>query len=188
MKPWFVTASLTGLLLSWRIATVRPHVVGRLLDIGCGSNVLVRGYSGEGGEGQGVDVHDWGDVDVVVEDTSDLPFPDGSFETVTIVAALNHIPNRDDVLVEARRVLADGGILVVTMIPPNISRIWHRLRQRWDPDQQVRDHHDHEVWGFNQTDLKDMLARAGFAVETETKFMLGINTMTIARKAKGQIT
>ncbi len=128
-------------------------------------------------------MHDWGDVDVVVEDTSDLPFPDGSFETVTIVAALNHIPNRDDVLVEARRVLVDGGVLVVTMIPPNISRTWHRLRQRWDPDQQVRDHHHHEVWGIKQSDLKAMLTKAGFAVETETKFMLGINTMTIARKA-----
>jgi len=171
--------SLTALLKSWRVRTVEPHVSGRLLDIGCGGNELVRGYAGDG---QGVDVHDWGDVDVIVEDSSELPFPDASFQTVTIMAALNHIPNRHDVLGEARRVLEHRGTLIVTMIPPGISRAWHQVRRPWDPDQQQRDHHHHEVWGITQKDLIAMLSEAGFEVEREKKFMLGINTMTIARK------
>ena len=42
-----------GLLLEHRRATaVLPHVRGRLLDVGCGSNQLVRRY----GDGMGVDV------------------------------------------------------------------------------------------------------------------------------------
>jgi ubiquinone/menaquinone biosynthesis C-methylase UbiE len=35
-----------------------------------------------------------GSVDYVVENSAKLPFDDASFDTVTIIAALNHIPNR----------------------------------------------------------------------------------------------
>ena len=83
--------SLGSCLLQWRIQAVRSHVSGRLLDIGCGTNSLVRCYQGEG---VGVDVHQWGDVDLLVEDSAELPFGDAQFDTVTIIAALNHIPNR----------------------------------------------------------------------------------------------
>ena len=74
-----------------RIAAVLPHVRGRLLDIGCGANHLVRGY----GNGVGADVYDWGDVDCLVEDSASLPFSDGAFDTISIVAALNHVRNRE---------------------------------------------------------------------------------------------
>ena len=41
-------------------------------------------------------------MDLVVDDTSDLPYENGSFDSSTIVAALNHIPNRRQVLREVR--------------------------------------------------------------------------------------
>ena len=71
-----------------RRCIVRPYICGRLLDVGCGLNRLVREY----GNGVGVDVYDWGDVDLLVDDTSCLSFPDMSFDTITCLAALNHIP------------------------------------------------------------------------------------------------
>lgn len=172
--------SLTNLLKSWQVKVVLPHVTGRLLDIGCGTNQLVRSYNGVG---TGVDVHDCGDVDVAIENSSDLSFEDGSFETITIIAAFNHIPNRDAILNEAYRLLSTNGTMIINMVPPRISFIWHKLRSRSDPDQIERTHHHHhEVWGITQSDLKETINITRFEIESEIKFMCGIKTMTIDRK------
>lgn len=164
-------------LHDWRLRIVLPHVRGRVLDIGCGANELVRRHPGGG---VGVDVHQWGDVDVVVDDTAKLPFAAGEFETVTIVAALNHIPNRGDVLVEARRVLKPEGRLILTMIPPGISTVWHRIRRRSDADQTERGMKAGEVYGLTAQAVRDLVTRAGFRVTHERRFMLGVNQLTVA--------
>ena len=118
-------------VIGWRTRVVIPHIRGRLLDIGCGLNELVRTYAGDG---TGVDVYQWGEVEVVVDDTADLPFRDGEFDTVTVVAALNHIPNRAEALVEAYRVLKPGGSIIVTMITASVGRAWHFARRHRDAD------------------------------------------------------
>ena len=167
------------ILLDKRIKTVLPHIEGYLLDIGCGTNELLRSYSGKG---IGVDVYQWGDVDMVVEDTAKLPFDDKSFDTITIIAALNHIPNRVEVLIEAKRLLRDSGKLIVTMLPPKISRVWHRIRKPWDVDQSERGMKEGEVYGITEDNLGKLLSETGFEIEFNKKFMLGINNLTIAKK------
>lgn len=171
---------LLGLCLrNWRIRTVLPHVRGRLLDVGCGTNDLVRRYDGDG---IGADVHQWGDVDVVVDNSAELPFDDESFDSAAIIAALNHIPNRNEVLREIRRVLRPGGRLILTMIPPKISAVWHFLRRPWDADQKERGMEEGEVYGLSPHDVQELLHRAGFEIEMEKRFMLGINRMTVAAR------
>lgn len=46
-------------------------------------------------------------------DARDLPYPDGSFDAVFMVAVLGEVPDRGAVLREARRVLRPGGRLVI---------------------------------------------------------------------------
>jgi len=92
-----------------RTGVVLHAVRGRLLDIGCGTNRLVAQYRRGGGDGVGVDVYPWPGVDQIVEDTSRLPYADATFDTISFVACINHIPNRIDVLREARRLLGPGG-------------------------------------------------------------------------------
>src|SRR5262245_46025913 len=121
-----------------------PHVVGRLLDIGCGTNLLVKEYK----NGLGVDVYPWPGVDLVVTDSAKLPFEPASFNTVSMLAAFNHIPNREDVIVESARILGPKGRILVTMLTPKISRVWHFIRSPWDPDQHERGMHHDEVYGF----------------------------------------
>ena len=82
-------------LLDKRINAVIPHVKGKLLDMCCGSNQLVKKYPGEG---LGIDIQQWGNVDVIFEDASKLPFNDKTFDTITILASLNYIPNKLEVL------------------------------------------------------------------------------------------
>ncbi|MBI2301552.1 MAG: methyltransferase domain-containing protein [Armatimonadetes bacterium] len=164
-------------LMRWRVRAVLPEVRGRLLDIGCGTNALVHAYSGPG---TGVDVFAWEGCDLVVEVTAHLPYDDTSFDTVTIVAALNHIPNRLEVLQEAHRLLQPEGRLVITMIPPGLSRVWHRLRRPWDADQSERGVKEGEVWGLNLAQTAKLLGQAGFQVAFRRRFMLGVNTLTVA--------
>lgn len=175
--------SVGKVLLDKRIKTVLPHIEGYLLDIGCGTNELVKKYQGKG---IGVDVYQWGEVDVVVENTANLSFDKQTFDTVTIIAALNHIPNREEVLVEANRVLKNDGKLLVTMIPPKISRVWHGVRKPWDADQSERGMKEGEVYGMTKKDLEELLLKVGFFVESEKKFMLGVNNLTIAKKKVGK--
>jgi len=168
-------------LSGWRVKIVLPHISGKYLDIGCGTNDVVKAYSGEG---MGVDVYPWEGVDKVVENTAKLSFDDKTFDTVSIIAALNHIPNRNDVLREVRRVLKDDGKLITTMIPPNFSKRWHLLRRPWDADQHERGMKDGEVYGISSSEMKTMLSDAGFDIVLRKKFMFGINELLISKKNK----
>ncbi len=162
-----------------RIDAVLPRVEGRLLDVGCGpGNELVRRYRGPG---VGVDAFAWPGIDLVC-DTRSIPFGDGEFDTVTIVAALNHIPQREAVLRECCRLLAPGGQLLVTMIGPRVGWLRHRLIAWWDPDQRGRPHADGELDGMSDRQVRGLLAAAGFRLEGLRRFVCGLNRLYVARK------
>ena len=171
-------------LLNWRVRRVSPLLKGRLLDVGCGCNSLVHHYKSRyGGDGIGIDVYPWEGVDEVIEDAGQLPYDDGSFETVTCLAALNHIPNRLEFLKESHRILVPDGQLIVTMIPNSISKIWHRLRKPWDPDQHERGMEEGEEFGFSSAEMSKLFSQAEFTLIKKRRFMLGVNTIYIGKKA-----
>ena len=171
--------SLGRFLLNWRIKTILPHIRGEYLDIGCGTNEIVKSYSGKG---IGVDVYPWNGVDLVVKDTSQLSFEAKKFDTVSIVAALNHIPNREDVLKEVKRIMRDDGRFIITMIPPRFSRVWHFFRKPWDADQYERGMKEGEVYGLTFPEIEKMLLNQGFDIVSKKKFMGGMNNLLIIKK------
>jgi SAM-dependent methyltransferase len=158
-----------------RVKAVLPHVRGRLLDLGCGSNKLVRRYE----NGIGVDVFPWPGADFIVNNSASLDYDSHSFDTVTIVAALNHIPNREAVLHECRRLLRPDGRVVITMLTPVTSRIWHWLRAPWDADQRERGMRPGEVYGFTAGEVVSLFSRCGFVLSSQTRFMLGFNRVYV---------
>lgn len=161
-----------------RIKKVLPFIEGKLLDIGCGNNKLIRAY----GEGFGVDVFDWGNVDLIVKDTSNLDLEDKSFNTITIIAALNHIPNREEVIQECYRLLDENGIIIITMIPPLISTIWHFLRKPWDVDQSERGMKEGEVYGMRKKEILSLFNQNNFELVKIESFMLFINRLYVFKK------
>jgi SAM-dependent methyltransferase len=153
-----------------RIMAVWPHIHGRLLDIGAGPNTLVNCYQ----NGVGVDVFDWGGGALVVENTAYLPFASTQFDTITFLACLNHIPNRDEVLREARRLIRPNGRLIITMIDPVLGNIGHAIW--WYGEDRHRGGMKSEELGGMWT--KDIIARceaAGFRLQTHHRFVHGMN-------------
>jgi ubiquinone/menaquinone biosynthesis C-methylase UbiE len=160
-----------------RVLQVLPHVRGRLLDLGCGFNNIVRLY----GNGVGADVHPWSGAQVLIGDSSQLPFSDSTFDTVTIVAALNHIPNRHQALQEVWRVLASDGRLIVTMIGPMTGRIAHLL---FGQDEKTRGGlKEGEKVGMTSPEVQDLLSASGFVLERTVPFEFHLNRLYIAAKA-----
>lgn len=161
-----------------RLYRVLAEYRGAALDIGCGNNRVIKTYRSEGHRGLGVDVYSWEGPDMIVEDTAILPFDSQSFDTISFVACLNHIPNRGEVLLEARRLLKPGGCVVITNLTPRISYIWHKIAV-WDRDQKTRGMNDGEVWGFTDKQLQSLLSSAGFRLTKRKHFMWGLNNLYI---------
>lgn len=162
-----------------RVIIGLKYTKGRLLDIGCGANNFVHSY----GNGIGTDVADWDGVDVVVENTADLPFDEKSFDTVSFLACLNHIPNREDAVKEAYRVTSNGGRVIVTMITPKWGRFIHWLRFRNDPDHQERHlDHEHELMGMSSKHVRNILKASGYKNIRRKRFVYGLNNLYIGYK------
>jgi len=162
-----------------RLRAALGQLKGSVLDIGCGNNRLMEMYRNKGGKGVGVDVHPWKGVDLVVDDSANLSFSDGSFDTVSFVASFNHIPNREAVIREVYRVLSTKGRLVLTNLPPFVSRLWHIWNHFWDRDQRERGMKEGEVWGFTKDKLIKILARNGFRLIAFQRFSWGLNQLYI---------
>lgn len=180
-EKWQARLGLTT-LADERARAVAARLEGRALDIGCGSNRLIRAWRAAGNEGIGVDVFNFDGVDMVV-DTAALPFKDGEFDTVAMMACLNHIPGtkRPLVLAEAYRVLRPGGKLVATMIDPVVGWFCHKLTW-WDYDQEERGMADGEAYGLTRKATVDAAAAAGFALQSVTGFVYGLNKLFIFTK------
>ncbi|HVW23041.1 MAG TPA: methyltransferase domain-containing protein [Candidatus Saccharimonadales bacterium] len=162
-----------------RVIMALKYTRGRALDIGCGANNFIKSY----GNGLGVDVFPWQGCDQVIKNAANLPFKKGEFQTITYLACLNHIPNRDDSVKAAFKLLDKGGRVLITMITPRWGKFIHWIRFRNDPDHKDRHiDHDHELLGMSSRQVKSILKEAGFSNIKRKRFVFGLNNIYIAQK------
>ena len=155
-------------LSNWRNSVVRKQVKGRLIDIACGDNRLVRSHPGNG---LGIDIQKFENVDLVVDDFSQIPLPNESYDTATIVASLNYFSNAREVLEEIRRILTDQCRLIITM--PNSSLIKYWL--------EIRDPEAHRLF-MPRSQIVEIIETSGFKVVKEWQFMLSLNRFYLCNK------
>jgi len=70
----------------------------------------------------------------VVADATDLPFPDGAFDVVTMLDVLEHIPDDRAAAHEAWRVLRPGGHLIASSPNEHWRSPYHRVMAPFCPD------------------------------------------------------
>lgn len=179
-----------------RFEYVAREISGRVLDIGCGrENAFITRYAN--GNGVGIDVfrYDGLEDENIVEDMTQLPFPDESFDTVTFIANFNHIPepDRDAEVREAFRVLRKGGKVVVTMGNPVAELTVHRLVHTYDKllgtnlDMDTeRGMHEDEEYFVRDRVIVEHLAAAGFRGVQKRYFVTqwGLNHLLTAHRPR----
>ena len=179
-------------LRSERFYYASREVIGRCLDIGCGRyNLFISQYLR--GNGKGIDVYAYDGLseENIVDDMAHLPFADGTFDSVTVIAALNHIPRsmRDMELAEAFRCRGWGGNIIVTMGNPlaeilihKVVRLYDRLfGTNYDVDSE-RGMGEEEEYYLRDSEIIARLSRAGFKGIRKKWFLTqwGLNHLFVA--------
>jgi 2-polyprenyl-3-methyl-5-hydroxy-6-metoxy-1,4-benzoquinol methylase len=114
----------------WLLAKLGQRAQGeerrRLLDVGCGTGMMIREAAGRGFEVAGLDISEEGvrqarelvpSAELHVGVAEELPFADASFDVVTCVGSLEHVAKPDKAVRQMARVVKPDGELLV--IVPN---------------------------------------------------------------------
>jgi SAM-dependent methyltransferase len=147
-------------ILLRRLADVIDHArPARILDVGCGAGLffdaLERFGHVEGIESDAALVEQsgpWRDR-IVVGELDDSFRPEGSFDAILMLDVLEHVSNPERMLSSARRILAPGGRIVITV--PAFECLWTS-----------HDDLNHHLRRYTPRRLCDTVREAGLATES----------------------
>jgi len=160
-----------------RLLDRRVSPTARLADVGCGDGgglgswAKHRGISYAGfdvAEGALAKARDYGLDVALIEDAARLPLGDGEVDVVTCIEVLEHLFEPDKAVLEFRRVLAPGGLLVASV--PNIAYwvrrvelgVLGRFNPFGDEESLARPWRDPHIRFFTRRSIREMLRLAGY--------------------------
>ena len=147
---------------------------GRVLDLGCGTGHSFQLLAPR--ETVGVDAAPAAlagqDRETVVADMRALPFGDASFASVLSVQSVEHVPDPERVVAEARRVLEPGGTAL--FVTPN--------RLTFSPPGEIVDPYHHVE--FDEHELRALCAAAFERVELRGLFGSARYLAIVARERR----
>lgn len=171
-----------------RFRAAYPHVRpgSRVCDLGCGLEAAFLDYAADRiAYGVGVDdrIEDglrgrWQCVRADLR--SALPFPEGHFDHVVMLAVLEHLTEAEATLREAHRTLAPGGSLILTWPSATVDpilRVMHALGLV--SDEMESDEHQKRI---PIARLQQMLKRIGFQQFFHGRFEFGLNNLMVASR------
>lgn len=144
----------------------RERPSGKLLDVGCGAGFFLDAARSRGYEVAGVDLspvpaayaRDALGLDVTVSSLYGYGAPSDSFDAVTIFQTIEHDPDPAALSSELFRILAPGGVLMVTT-PAADGFVARAMGRRWFGYRNVE-----HVSFFSKRSLRYALERAGFEI------------------------
>jgi len=171
-----------------------PVGPAKVLDVGCGSGVLLARMKSLGWDAEGVELDPGGvaaararGVRVHQGQLADAKFPDNCFDAVHSAHVIEHVYDPVALLRECFRILKPGGKLVI--LTPNTGSWGHRkFGTAWlnlDPPR-------HLIL-FNQLTLRAAAERNGFVVERldstiRSAWVYGALSRKIARTGRGEMS
>ncbi|HUC52684.1 MAG TPA: methyltransferase domain-containing protein [Candidatus Cybelea sp.] len=173
-------------LLRFRAAKPQVRAGSRVLDLGCGLEAAFLDYAGEKiGEGVGLDDQvesgmrgRWQRIRADIH--SPLPFPDGRFDHVVMLAVLEHLPNPEPVLREAHRVIGPGGSLILTWPSALVDPVLHVLHAlHLISEEMESDEHQKRL---PVKELQRLLEGIGFQKFLHRRFEFGLNNLMVATR------
>ena len=143
----------------------RKSVKLNILDVGCGSGEFLANINSRVFEKYGVEVNPDGyekcirrNLKVFNEELKDVGFETENFDVITMWHVLEHLASPENLLIEARRILKNGGLLIIAT--PNTDSLGFRLgRQDWFHLDSPR----HLIL-YNRRSLGLLLEKTGFKV------------------------
>lgn len=159
---------------------------GRLLDVGCFSGIFLDAAQKRGWEVMGIEPSSWARkvaqerfaLQVLGGTLKEASLPSGSFDAVSLIDILEHLPDPYETLVETQRILKEGGILY--LITPNIGSFARcLLGDRWWGFRR-----EHIVY-FSQKSLRFLLQRVGFNILSQRSFQHVFTFEAALRRVKG---
>lgn len=150
------------------LSHIERHVEpGRLLDVGAGPGFLIAAARERGWEALGVDLNPWAarhareqlDVDVRVQGLVEARFEGGGFDAVTMLDMIEHVPDPEELIEEAARVIRPEGVLAL-LTPDAGSPVSRLMGGRWPEVQRAPEH----MTLFSVAGLAELLPRHAFRI------------------------
>jgi SAM-dependent methyltransferase len=174
-------------LQSWRERKVRAWLRpgARILDVGCHQGEFLDRLGPAIGSSVGLDPiaipRETPGYRIIARAFAEpVEFPDHSFDAIILLATLEHIRDKTPLAREARRLLAPGGRLIITVPSPRVDDIVHTLVRLGLADgMSLEEHH-----GFEPKETRAIFETAGLRLEAHDTFQLGLNHLFVFRKVE----
>lgn len=173
------------LLQRWRARLARSWIPAgaAVLDIGCHQGEFFAALGKHIGPSVGLDplakTRPDSPHQLIAEPFREpLPFGDGSFDAIVMLATLEHIRDKAPLARECFRLLRRGGRVIITVPSPRVDALVGVLnRLRLADGMSLEEHH-----GYDPRETPDIFGRYGFALEHQRRFQLGLNHLFVFRK------
>jgi len=148
---------------------------GKVLDVGCGTGEFLKTMKAGGWETAGVEPSEernklsTEENKIYSAELTEIKFPGGGFDAVTLWQVLEHLPDPVKYLAEIRRLLKDDGILVLSV--PNINSLQARFGGALWFHLDLPRHR----WQFAPGTILKMLEKNGFCAAKTKHFSLEYN-------------
>jgi 2-polyprenyl-3-methyl-5-hydroxy-6-metoxy-1,4-benzoquinol methylase len=175
-------------LQQWRIAKIRPYLKpgASVLDIGCADGALLRSVPNLGcyvGLDPARDASRTLPGGALIKGffPADLPDRDATFDCITMLAVLEHIPleAQASLAADCRRRLRPGGLLLITVPSPAVDYVLAALKFLRMIDGMSLEEH----YGFDVRNVPDCFGAAGLELVVHRRFQFGLNHLFVFHSA-----